>query len=58
VLDALKRPEAFVEGFHAAIVFSICCAVVAGAAAVARPNDAGIMTKLMGGPTTQDPEVL
>ena len=58
VLDALERPEAFIEGFHAAIVFSICCAVLAGVAAVARPNDAGIMTKLMGGATAQNAEVL
>ena len=49
VFNAAQNPEGFVQGFHASLIFSICCAALAALAAAARPNDAGRMSALMSG---------
>ncbi len=37
VLSASEHPEAFVQGFHASLVFSVCCALTAAVVAGVRP---------------------
>jgi EmrB/QacA subfamily drug resistance transporter len=38
VLDAAARPEAFVQGYHASLVFSVCCAFTAAMISAVRPT--------------------
>jgi len=38
VLSASEHPEAFVQGYHASLIFSICCALTAAAIAGVRPT--------------------
>lgn len=38
VLDPAAHPEAFVQGFHACLIFSICCALSAALISAVRPT--------------------